>query len=111
MSTAELWLTLVIAGAATFALRWSFIALSGVVTLPRPVQDALEFVPAAVLSALVLPQILIHDQHIALAVNNMRLWAAIIAAIVAWRTRSIVYTLIVGMAALWALNALSTWLG
>lgn len=106
MSAPELWLTLVIAGVVTFALRWSFIALSGVVTLPAPVQKALQYVPAAVLSAIILPEVLINDQQIHISPDNLRLIAAIIAAAVAWRTRSIVYTIVTGMAALWVLNAL-----
>lgn len=109
MSATELWITLVVGGAITFALRWSFIALAGVVTLPQSVQGALQYVPAAVLSAIVLPEVLVHNEHIDLSPGNLRLIAAIIAAFVAWRTRSILYTMIVGMAALWLLNALATY--
>lgn len=105
MSSTELWITLIAGGLITFALRWSFIALSGVVTLPRPVQDALQYVPAAVLAAIIVPQVLIHDEQIRLAPDNFRLLAAIVAGIVAWRTRSILYTMIIGMATLWLLNA------
>lgn len=111
MNTAELWTTIILGGAITFALRWSFIALAGVITLPRRVQDALQYVPAAVLAAIIAPGVLIQNQQLDISANNLRLWAAVIAALVAWRTRSILYTLVVGMAALWALNALSAWLG
>lgn len=106
MTTTELWLTLFIAGALTFALRWSFIGLSSVIRLPRPIQNALQYVPAAVLSAIVLPEVLVTEEQIHLAPDNLRLIAAIIAAFVAWRTSSILYTIIVGMAALWLLNAI-----
>lgn len=110
MNQAQLWLVFIFGGAVTFALRWSFIALASIITLPRAVQDALQYVPAAVISAIIAPAVLIQDQQLAIAADNMRLWAAIIAALVAWRTHSIVYTLAIGMGALWGLNALSTWL-
>lgn len=110
MSQAQLWLTFILGGAATFALRWSFIALASLVTLPRGVQDALQYVPAAVISAIIAPAVLIQDQQLTIAADNARLWAAIVAALIAWRTHSIVYTLASGMGALWGLNALSAWL-
>ena len=106
MSTAELWLTIVAAGAVTFALRWSFIALSGVITLPAPVQRALQYVPAAVLAAIIAPEVLVHGGQIHLAPDNWRLLAAAIAAVAAWRTHSILYTIGAGMATLWLLSYL-----
>lgn len=104
MSPTELWLTIIAAGAVTFALRWSFIALSGVITLPAPVQRALQYVPAAVLAAIILPEVLVLDGQVHLAPDNLRLIAAAIAAFVAWRTRSILYTIGAGMAVLWLLR-------
>lgn len=106
MSTAALWTTIIIGGVITFALRWSFIALAGIMTLPRPLQNALQYVPAAVLAAIVLPEVLVQHQQIAVSVTNWRLLAAAVAAFVAWRTRSILYTIVAGMAALWLLNFL-----
>ncbi len=105
MSTPMLWLTIVAAGALTFALRLSFIALVDTVELPPALRRALRFVPAAVLSAIVLPAVLVQQGEIELAPDNLRLWAALIAAAVAWRTHNMLYTIAIGMAALWALTA------
>lgn len=102
-----LWLTIVAAGVLTFALRWSFIALIGTVELPDTLRRALRFVPAAVLSAIIWPAVLVQDTTVDLSLSNMRLLAAVIAAIVAWRTRNILYTIATGMVALWILNALA----
>ncbi|HLQ85797.1 MAG TPA: AzlD domain-containing protein [Salinisphaeraceae bacterium] len=109
MSTTALWLTLVGAALITFLLRWSFIALSGVLELPAPLRRALQFVPAAVLAAIILPAVLISDNELQLPPENWRLLAAALAGLVAWRTHNIVLTLIVGMAALWGLTALQVY--
>jgi branched-subunit amino acid transport protein len=55
MSTSTLWLTVVGAGVVTFVLRLSFIALLGRVEVPAFLEKALRFVPAAVLTAVVIP--------------------------------------------------------
>ena len=55
MSTPTLWLTILGVGVVTFALRLSFIALLGRVEVPPFLERALRFVPAAVLTAVVVP--------------------------------------------------------
>ena len=55
MSTLTLWLTIAGAAAVTFALRLSFIALLGRMEIPLFLGRALRFVPAAVLTAVVIP--------------------------------------------------------
>jgi branched-subunit amino acid transport protein len=96
---------ILIIGALTFLERFSFIALAGRVDLPQPVRHALRYLPAAVISALVLPSLVYRGGEYNLSPLNPRLLAALIAALVAWRTRNAVITLIVGMAALWLLQA------
>lgn len=106
MSTSLLWVTIVAAGLLTFVLRWSFIALIDTLEMPVAVRHALRFVPAAVLSAIIAPAVLVQDNAIALTPDNLRLLPALLAAVVAWRTRNILYTIATGMLALWALTAL-----
>jgi branched-subunit amino acid transport protein len=55
MSAFTLWLAVVGAGAITFALRLSFIALLGRMEIPVLLSRALRFVPAAVFTAVVVP--------------------------------------------------------
>ncbi len=96
---------LVVAGLVTFAIRLSFIALLGKVALPPVVGRALRFVPPAVLSAIILPELMLRDGVIDLRPANARLLAGVLAAVIAWRTRNVLLTIAVGMAALWALQA------
>lgn len=101
------WLpVLAIAGLLTFGIRLSFIALLGHVALPPVLTRALRFVPPAVLSAIVLPELVLRDGALDLDLANARLVAGALAALVAWRTRNVVLTIAVGMAALWTVQAL-----
>jgi branched-subunit amino acid transport protein len=106
MSTATLWLAMAGAGAITFALRLSFIVLLGRIEIPPFLQRALRFVPAAVLTAVVIPLLIYADGSLELSLGNERLVAGVVAALICWRTRSVPLTLAGGMAALWALQAM-----
>jgi branched-subunit amino acid transport protein len=100
------WLpVLAVAGVVTFAIRLSFIALLGKVTLPPVLTRALRFVPPAVLSAIILPEMVLRNGAPDLTPSNARLVAGVLAAAVAWRTRNVLLTIAVGMAALWTLQA------
>lgn len=103
------WLpVLAIAGVLTFATRLSFIALLSHLEPPPIVWRALRFVPAAVLSAIVFPDLLVQDGAVNLAFGNLRLVAGTLAAVVAWRTRNVPLTIAIGMASLWTLQFLFT---
>ncbi len=106
MSTPALWLTLFGAGAVTFALRLSLIALLGWVELPPLLGRALRFVPAAVLTAVVIPLLFYEEGALEVSLGNERLLAGLVAALIAWRTRSVLFTLGGGMATLWTLQAI-----
>jgi len=102
-----LWLIIVAAGVGTFALRLSFIALFGRLDdESEGVERALRLVPAAVLSALVVPQFVFVDGAVSLSPTNVRLLAGTLAVVVSWKTEDILATLVSGMAAMWLLSAL-----
>jgi branched-subunit amino acid transport protein len=94
-------------GGATFLMRLSFIGLAGRYNLPPWGQRALRYVPVAVLAALVAPDLLAHAGTLDVGLSNARLWAGAAAILVAWRTRSVVATVAVGMGVLWLLAALT----
>jgi branched-subunit amino acid transport protein len=98
------WIATAIAGVLTFLIRFSFVGLLGRWEPPRWVQRSLRFVPPAVLSAIVFPELLLREGH--LAPLNPRLLAGVLAALVAWRTRSAVAAIAVGMGALLLVQAL-----
>ncbi len=72
-----LWLTILLAGVATFATRLSFIQLYGRRTFPDWLARSLRFVPPAVLTAIIIPELLVHDGGLDLSFGNFRLLAGI----------------------------------
>lgn len=98
------WLVVVAIGLGTFLVRFSFLFLFGHIGgVPDRLERALRFVPAAVLSALVVPAILAPEGTVAV-LGNLRLLAAAVAVVVALRTESILWTILSGLAALAALQ-------
>ena len=106
MSTLTLYLTILGAGAVTFALRLSFIALAGRIETPLLLGRALRFVPAAVLTAIAIPLLFYENGALEVSLGNERLLAGLVAALIAWRTRNVLFTLGGGMATLWTLQAI-----
>lgn len=100
------WGAMMVMAAAALLLRYSFIGLEGRLTLPPLVRRALDLLPAAVLPALVIPGVLAPGGSLDLSpLTNLRIPAAAAAALVAWRTGSMVLTIVVGMAVFVALAA------
>ncbi len=104
MSPVSIWLAIILIGLITFAYRLSFIWLMERINLPRWLREALRFVPVAALTAIITPELLTRNGQIITSLNNARLWAGLIAAAVAWRTRNVFITIAAGMLALWALQ-------
>ncbi|WDY59435.1 AzlD domain-containing protein [Pseudomonas sp. PSKL.D1] len=104
MSDSAQWITFLLIGAGTFAIRLSFIEFYGALRIPPLLRRALVYVPASVLAALVLPAVVFADKQPAIDWSNPQIPAAIVAGLVAWRTRSTLLTLAAGMGALWLLK-------
>jgi branched-subunit amino acid transport protein len=100
----SLWPTILLAGLATYAIRLSFIQLFADREIPPFILKALRFVPPAVLTAIIAPELLIQDGSLSLDLANGRLVAGLIAILVAWRTKNVVLTILVGMAAMWIIQ-------
>ena len=98
------WLTIIIAGILTYATRLSFIIFYGRIKMPSLVEQTLRFVPPAVLTAIFLPELLISNGEIYISLGNTRLLAGMLAILVAWRTKNVTYTIVIGMLALWILQ-------
>ncbi|MCB9148687.1 MAG: AzlD domain-containing protein [Caldilineaceae bacterium] len=99
------WLTLVLIGLITFAYRFSFIALLERIKLPGLMQRALRFVPLAALTAITLPEVAIRQNALNLSLGNDRLVASLVAAVVAWRTKNVFLTILIGMICLYILQS------
>jgi branched-subunit amino acid transport protein len=100
-----IWAVILVVGVATFAIRYSFVYLFGRIDgVPPRVEEALRFVPAAVLAALVAPALVDPAPTLAATLLDDRLLAGVIAAVVAWYTENMFATIAVGLFALWAVG-------
>jgi branched-subunit amino acid transport protein len=97
----NIWLTMLLAGLVTFTIRLSFIWIIGRRSIPPLLRRALRLVPPAVLTAIIFPEIFMPTGQLDLSLGNARLLAAVLATLVAWRTRNVVLTIVVGMLAVW----------
>jgi len=102
-STLKLWAVVAIVGALNYASRLSFIAIFARRRVPALLERAFRYVPAAMLTALVLPMVIDVTPQ-GLHPHTPKVIAAVIATVVAWFKLGTLWTLGVGMAALWLLN-------
>jgi branched-subunit amino acid transport protein len=100
------WLMIAGMTLVTFLPRYGVLALLGRVQMPAPVFRALNYVPPAVLAAIVVPALIFRDGELHIAPENSYLAAGIVAGVVAWRTRRLLLTIVLGMAALFAWRAI-----
>ena len=102
----NVWLAIIGMGILTYAIRLTPILLMERVQIRGVAQQALRFVPTAVLSAIIFPELLILNGKLDVSLGNERLLAGLLASIVAWRTKNVLWTVVAGMAILWILQAL-----
>jgi branched-subunit amino acid transport protein len=100
----NIWLVMLLGGLITFGMRFSLIYLFGRFEIPETIRRALHYVPPAVLSAIIFPELFLLDGSLDLSLGNTRLLAGLIAILIAWFTRNTLITIVVGMLALFLLK-------
>ena len=101
----NVWLTIVLAGIATYLTRASFLLLGDRVTLPDAVQRALRYVAPAAFAGIAIPAALGDDGVGGSLPPDARILAVTLGILVAWRTRNVIACMGVGMVTLWLLQA------
>ena len=100
----NIWLVMLCGGLLTFGMRFSLIYLFGRFQVPETMRKALHYVPPAVLSAIIFPELFLYNGQLNLSLDNTRLLAGVIAILVAWFTKNTLITIIAGMIALLVLQ-------
>jgi len=101
----RIWTTIVLAGIGTYAMRASFLVFAHrLADVPPSVQRLLRQIPPAALAAIVVPALLRPEGQIDLW--QSRFLAGAVAAFVAWKTRNIALTLVVGIGLVMLVDAL-----
>ena len=97
MTTIDIYLVIAVLAVITGGTRGSFLVFAPKVSLPASLQRALRFVPAAVFPALIAPEFLMSNGHLALTTDNLRLLAGLMAGMVALKTGNTLATIVTGM--------------
>ncbi|MBX3080872.1 MAG: AzlD domain-containing protein [Anaerolineae bacterium] len=107
MNLTTIWVILLGMTVITLSERLSFMGLLANRRIPDLLLRALRFVPAAALTAIVVPDLLYRNGEVVDPLSNLRLMAAMVAAVVAFRTKNVLLTIVAGMSVLWVLQALT----
>lgn len=103
----EILLIIVGMAAATFFTRFGAVAILKKTGLPCWLERWFKHVPTAVLTALIVPALLLPEGRVDLSLGNHYLLAGILAAIVAYTCRNAMLTMGLGLTAILSLR----WLG
>ena len=96
----NIWLVMFLGGALTFGIRFSLIYLFGRLEIPEALRRMLHYVPPAVLSAIIFPELFMTNGSLDISFSNIRLLAGLAAIVTAWVTRNTLVTILAGIAAL-----------
>ena len=107
MDETYVWAVIATLAAATLLTRMSFIAFAASLELPLLLRRVLTYVAPAIIAAIIAVQVFPPTPAGNASLDLPRLGAALLAFAVAWRTRSNMATIVVGMLALWGLQALA----
>lgn len=100
----NIWFVMIAGGVITFGMRFSLIYLFGKFEIPDTMRRALHYVPPAVLSAIIFPEIFLSNGVLDISFSNPRLFAGLLAIATAWFSRNTLLTILVGMAALFLIQ-------
>jgi branched-subunit amino acid transport protein len=101
----RVWTAILLAGIGTYAMRASFLVFAHRLDdVPPGIQRLLRQIPPAALAAIVVPAFLRPDGELDLW--QSRFLAGALAALVAWRTKNIALTLVVGIGIVMVVDAL-----
>lgn len=81
----------------TFLVRYPVLAIVGRVSLPSRLFHALRYVPIAVLTAISAPAVLMPTGTLDVRPQNAYLIGGVVAIFIAWRVKSLLATIAIGM--------------
>lgn len=98
--TTDAWTLLAIAGlaAVTVLTRCFFFILDRPWTLPEWAHRALQYAPVAALAGVVVPEVVMLEGHVVSTWHDARLFAALAGVAVYFWRKSVLLTLVLGMA-------------
>ena len=101
-----IWFLIIVSGLITFSMRFIFLTPAMPANLSPLMLTAMRLVPIAVLWTIVVAEVFLHKGAIADLSTNIRLYAALGAAVIVMATKSVIGTIIGGMSLYWGLSYL-----
>lgn len=106
-TTTQVWVVIALGAIGTYSIRASFLLLADrMAALPQSVRTALRMIPAAALAALVAPGLLRPGDDGLFEPFNPRAIAGLVALVVAWWTKNVLATIVVGLVVIVGLEAI-----
>ena len=99
-----IWMVMIVCGLLTFSMRFVMFSDLAPKQLPSWLEEALGFVPVAVLTAIIVPAVIVSPDGGLMLAGNSRLPAALIAVTAALVTRSVLVTIGSGLGSMWVLD-------
>ena len=99
-----IWLVMILCGLLTLSMRFVMFSDLAPKHLPGWLEEALGFVPVAVLTAIIVPAVIISPEGGLMLAENSKLPAALIAVTAALVTRSVLATIASGLGSMWILE-------
>ena len=99
-----IWMVMIVCGLLTFSMRFVMFSDLALKQLPGWLEEALGFVPVAVLTAIIVPAVIVSPDGGLMLAGNSRLPAALIAVTAALVTRSVLVTIGSGLSSKWVLD-------
>ena len=99
-----IWLVMIVCGLLTLSMRFVMFSDLAPKQIPGWLEETLGFVPVAVLSAIIVPAVIISPESGLMLAGNSKLPAALIATTVALVTRSVLATIASGLGSMWILD-------
>ena len=101
-----IWFLIILSGLITFSMRFIFLTPAMPANLSPLMLTAMRLVPIAVLWTIVVAEVFLQNGAIAELSTNVRLYAALGAAVIVMVTKSVIGTIIGGMSLYWGLSYL-----
>ena len=99
-----IWMVMILCGLLTFSMRFVMFSDLAPKQLPSWLEEALSFVPVAVLTAIIVPAVIISPEGGLMLAGNLKLPAALVAVTAALVTRSVMAAIASGLGSLWVLE-------
>ena len=99
MSDIDIWIVIGLLALGTFLTRAGFWLFGHHITISPRLREALRYAPACALAAVIVPDLLMNQQHFELSAANPHLIGGVVAGAFFLFKRSMIGTIIVGMAA------------